>query len=80
MSQSQTLINTPNIKKQAFLDWERVRTQEDVRNWHKIYTPWWTDAEIEAIMKIYDKKLADPKPEDLIPEPSIFEQYLKISR
>jgi len=53
------------LSKNAILDWEQVKTPEDVFKWHKLYTPWFSDEYIKELVKIYDAKLQNPKPEDI---------------
>jgi hypothetical protein len=75
-----TIISNPRLRITAMKDWEKVKSIDDVKLWHKVYTPWWTDQEIEMICKLYDKKLQDPTPDDLIPVETVFEKMLKISK
>ena len=55
---SETNIMNDAIKrKEAMLAWLGVETRADVIKWHKTYTPWWTDEDLERLLKIYDKQM-----------------------
>ena len=54
---SKNLINDPKIKNEAMIAWLGVKTRDDVALWHRTYTPWWTEKEIEKLLEIYDKQL-----------------------
>lgn len=68
------------ISKAGMDAWASVITKEDVIRWHTIFTPWFSEKEIIAMLPIYDHKLKEPKKEDIIPEESKFEKLFKNSK
>ncbi len=58
-------IRQTKFSKQAMIDWDQVKSASDVKIWHKVYTPWFSDQDIDGFIKIYDIKLQNPKQDEL---------------
>ena len=54
---AKNIINDPKYKEEAMIAWLGVRGEEDVREWHKIYTPWWSDEHIDKLIQVYKKQM-----------------------
>ena len=44
---------------QALRDWQLVTTQDQMINWHQVYTPWLTKSQILLLAEVYEKQLQD---------------------
>lgn len=67
------------LDKKAMDAWENVKTKEDLRQWHLIFTPWFTPVMIDKIVDLYEEKVKSPEKNDLLPEESKFEKLWKKS-
>lgn len=71
------IMNDPQLKKEAYLAWLGVETKEDVKKWHKVYTPWWSEENIERIIEIYDKEL-DKKEKEGLKEEKVISEFERL--